>query len=132
VEEYLNYLVRPSVSWVSSATSVVEGGSIELVVERTGYTTAPLIVYFEVAGDPISGTDYEPFAAYFAAIPTLQMRKEVTLRLLTDNLTEGPESLTLRILENGDLYKIEPFPEIVVTIRDAPASDHPVSGWKAR
>lgn len=104
LEAYLNWLVRPTVSVTVEQARVFEGETAEVVIERTGYTTDPLLVPFEISGAVTEGEDYES-PGIRAIIRRGDLRTTVNIQTLTDPAPHQPNKhLRLRLTENPDQF----------------------------
>lgn len=130
-EEYLHWLVRPTISFTTGEIRVEEGKTLPLTVRRTGYTTSLLLGYLDVLGNATSELDFDPVFPR-AIVPANQLQGTVTLKTLTDDQVEGPETVTLRLQPHTDHYRLGDYPEVTVTIVDKTVPPDPVAAIRVR
>jgi hypothetical protein len=95
--------------------------TLVFTVSRTGPTTAPLNVQLSANGSAAPSSDYNGFATLFE-IPASQASADLTLTVLADNLSEGPETVLLTVLPAA-LYNPGTPATAQATIADRPAQD---------
>jgi hypothetical protein len=93
--------------------------TLVFTVSRTGPTTAPLNVQLSATGRATPGSDYNGFTTLFE-IPASQASADLTLTVLADNLSEGPETVLLTVLPAA-LYNPGTPATAQATIADRPA-----------
>ena len=107
LENYLNYLVRPTITVAASKESIPEnGGGATFTISRTGYNNYPLTVNLAVAGTASPGEDYSSLAAS-VQLATGTLETTIQVSPLDDPDAEGPESIVLTVLENSDAYRVD-------------------------
>ncbi|MCG3197871.1 MAG: hypothetical protein GHCLOJNM_02365 [bacterium] len=131
LEEYLNWLARPTITFATEAITVEEGETLPLTVKRTGYTTSLLLAYLDVVGSATSGVDFDPVFPR-AIVPVTKLQGTITLKTLPDDQVEGPETVTLRLQPHPDNYRLGDYPEVTVTILDKTVPPDPKSAIRVR
>ncbi|MBN1866977.1 pectate lyase [Candidatus Sumerlaeota bacterium] len=107
VEEYLNWLVRPTVSIAVLDDSASESGdTASFIVTRTGYANLPLEVNLAASGTATAGTDYEAFSPPFATIPIGALQTTVTIVPIADRSAEPTETIVLGVGPSDDEYRL--------------------------
>jgi len=106
LEEYLNWLIRPTVAISAPAPEALESGDVaELLVTRTGYTSFPLTVTFSVGGTATQGEDYTAIGSS-VVISTGSWQVTITLSPADDAEAEGTETIVVDLLDNSDDYRL--------------------------
>ena len=110
------------------------GGSVAntgtFLVTRTGDTTAPLTVYYSVAGNPssgvpaLNGVDFEPLAGVLQ-IPAGAASASITIVPRWDTLGETPEQVLLQLGAGPTNYKLGTNNSATVTINDGATNNLP-------
>jgi hypothetical protein len=98
VEEYLNWLVRPTITLVSVLTTAREGEVVHAVCNRTGYTTDPLTIGIETGGTAAPGDDYKALPAKIT-LPKGSMEETFAIVTARDSVAEGTETVEVRLIE---------------------------------
>ncbi|MBK7937236.1 MAG: choice-of-anchor L domain-containing protein [Lewinellaceae bacterium] len=92
-----------SVEWLVNGqpdiNEVFEGcGTVQLVFDRIGTNVnAPLPVQFTITGTATAGADYQPIPMT-VIIPAGQDKLTINVPIFVDNLTEGPETVIIKLL----------------------------------
>ncbi len=108
-----------SVEWLvngeSDVNAVYEGcGTVQLVFDRIGAnTSSPLPVQFTVTGTATPGLDYTPIPQT-VVIPAGQDKLYLTVPIVADLLTEGPETVIITLLSPCSCVN----PQIELVIND--------------
>jgi hypothetical protein len=106
LEEYLNWLVRPTITISVPAPEALESGDVaKLLVTRTGYTSFPLTVSFSVGGTATQGEDYTVIGSS-VVISTGSWQVTITLSPADDAEAEGTETIVVNLLDNSDDYRL--------------------------
>jgi hypothetical protein len=87
-----------------------------LTVNRTGNTSAPLIVLYSIGGTAVNGTDYQTLPGTIT-IPAGAASGTITLMPIDDNLPEGDETVLLT-LKPDPAYTVGSPNNAGVTIED--------------
>ncbi len=89
-----------------------------LLVTRTGPTTAPLTVYYGVAGSALHGTDYQALTGQIV-IPAGATSVPVVITPYDDDLGEGdPETVTFNLTTYNGVYQLGTAYAATVNIAD--------------
>lgn len=108
-----------SVEWLVNGepdvNEVYEGcGTVQLVFDRIGTNmNSPLPVQFTVTGTATPGVDYQVIPQT-VVIPAGQDKLYLTVPIFVDNLTEGPETVIIKLLSPCSCIN----PTITLTIND--------------
>lgn len=89
------------------------------LLTRSGDASAPLTVYYSVAGTALHGTDYEALPGS-VTFPAGETQRAVTLMPRHDGFGEGPETVLLSIADGNDAYRAAAASSGTVTIHDHP------------
>jgi hypothetical protein len=109
--------------------SATEGGSVEVVVTRSGASLdrALSLSYQTVAGSA-GVADFPPVSGTLVWAPGDPAEKTITLSLTSDTLAEGPETFTLQLSDlNGPATFPASNPTEAVTLT---LLDHPFDQWR--
>jgi predicted extracellular nuclease len=109
----------PVVAIVATDDTAAENGSDSgtFNISRTGDTTAPLEVSYTVSGTATNGIDYIPNLTGTATIPAGSASVDITLTPVDDIVAEGPEAVTLTLVDTAD-YDLGAATAATVTIND--------------
>lgn len=117
LEEYLNWLIRPSVSFRVSEGSVAEGNIFEITAERSGYVTSSLRANIEIGGNAINGQDFQNLYGYMV-FPVGRTTTVIRISTLKDKRIENPEQITVRILSHPDQYRLGEIDQASIELVD--------------
>jgi hypothetical protein len=122
----------PRVRLVASAPSANEAGLIpgRFTFTRVGATNLPLVVKFNRSGSAFFTTDYTNDVSITGSplrvtIPAGALSLDLAIHPVPDTVTEGPETVTLSLMEDT-AYVLGGPAEATVTIIDAAAPSLPV------
>jgi hypothetical protein len=105
------------VTIVATQNTATEGGAPgRFTVTRTGSTTSPLTVFYQVSGSATNGTDYHTLPGS-VVISAEQSSAVMTVTALNDGVAEGDETVTLSLQANAS-YTLGSPSTASVTIRD--------------
>lgn len=112
--------------WVFAEDDAVEEGEESaFILRRSGSTTAPLIVGYDIFGVAVNGTDY-PFLDGLIEFPAGSNAIALPLTPYNDGAVESPEVAQL-VLKSGNGYRVGRTGTATLTIEDAaPEVDLPV------
>ena len=77
------------------------GGKGKVLITRTGDTTAPLTIFYQLKGSAQNGIDYQMLSGT-AVIPAGQSSVKLKIDPLNDTLIEGAESIKIKLLAPVD------------------------------
>lgn len=117
LEEYLNWLIRPSVSFRVSEGSVAEGNIFEITAERSGYVTSSMRANIEIGGNAINGQDFQNLYGYMV-FPVGRTTTVIRISTLKDKRIENPEQITVRILSHPDQYRLGEIDQASIELVD--------------
>ncbi len=108
----------------TTATMVQEGNSADFVITRTGDTSGGLVVYFELRGTAVNGTDYSTIANNYEYLAPGQASATVSIDSIADGQTEGVEPVVLTLTNNHGAggYLIGADYNAMITIDDRPST----------
>lgn len=131
LEDYLNWLVRPTIRIQSPDFAMGEGETRSVILERTGYTDSILRVDLDLGGDAGLGTDIHPF---FPAVvfPVGGRTVPLNLSAFLDDQIEPDEIISVAVRPHLDQYQLGENTEVDVKVEDRTGSFSPVSGWTVR
>lgn len=115
-------LSTPTVSFVSDASTVVEGGAVAIEVElrlpgAQGLAQA-VTVTIQTSGSAMLGQDYDlPPSVTFAAGSTSGRRRTLSFTSRSDGLVEGPESAVLALVA-GSGVQLGPIRRHTLDLQD--------------
>ena len=101
LERYLNWLVRPTVSFQQDVFSVKEGEAAELRIRRAGYASEELTVGFRIEGDATLGVDFEDPPARTARFEEGKIETVLPIHTLLDDRPFEPNETVSILLEEG-------------------------------
>lgn len=87
------------------------------LLTRSGPTTAPVTIYYSVAGTALHGTDYNALPGS-VVIPAGQTQAAVTIMPRVDNFAEGTESVSLALGVGFGSYQVGGSATATVNITD--------------
>ncbi len=74
-----------------------DGGAGTFIVSRTGDTNSSLVVPYVLTGRASSGQDYQPPSTNVVIIPSGQFSTIFSIQPVSDDIGEGPESITMSL-----------------------------------
>lgn len=114
-------LARPTVSLaITDANASEPSATASFRLTRTGVTTAPLTVHYDLSGSAVNGNDYTTLPRY-AVIPAGQTAANINLAPLPDSAAEGTETVALNLspVAAYDVSSAASSGEITITDDDA-------------
>lgn len=101
------------VNGLPDVNEVYEGcGTVQLVFDRVGSNfNAPLAVQYTITGTATAGADYQPIPLA-VVIPAGQDKVTINVPIIVDNLTEGPETIILKLISPCSC--LEPTIELII------------------
>ncbi|MEO5367843.1 MAG: DUF1566 domain-containing protein [Magnetococcus sp. WYHC-3] len=88
---------EPTLAFASASSTVTEGNSAAVSVTLNAPSALDITVPFTLSGSAENGTDYTVNSTSPVTIPAGQVSGGIHLAVLTDNLTESGENLTLTL-----------------------------------
>jgi hypothetical protein len=113
----------------SLSLSAAEGGSIDVVVTRSGASLdRALSMSYQTVAGTAGASDFTPVSGTLAWAPGDPAQKTITIPLTSDTFAEGSETFTLQLsnLDGPATFPAsDPTQSVVITIQD-----HPFDQWR--